>query len=225
MAGELETGMATPMPTAGPMLGPRDSDTHSMLISLVKVSQTVLESAGRIAEQAREAVDTSRKLSDTAVLVAEEAQRTIRSMRETADMEIAALRRKLEETTQLAPQRLVAAPIDGQGPAPEVTPSVVRSAAPPAPAARQRSAPPLGHLMARDGWLVPTVIVVGFIMIVSVGIVFWRLPSGAASAAADTQGVILSAPPPRGDGVRAVAPGGVDRIPDRYLAPDDRGGH
>jgi len=224
MAGELEAEVATPMPTAEPMVGPRDSDTHGMLMSLVKVSQTVMESAGRIAEQARESVETSRKLSDTAVLVAEEAQRTIRSMREAADMEIGALRRRLEETTQLPPQRLVAPPIEGQGPAPEVAPSPVTSPAPPAPAARPRLAPPR-HWMVRDLWLMPTVIVVGVILVVSAGVVFWRLPGGAASAAASTQGVLLSSPPPRGDAARAVPPGGGDRIPDRYLAPDDKGGN
>jgi hypothetical protein len=217
--------MAPPMPTAGPMVGPRDSDTHGMLMSLVKVSQTVMESAGRIAEQARESVETSRKLSDTAVLVAEEAQRTIRSMREAADMEIGALRRRLEETTQLPPQRLVAPPIEGQGPAPEVAPSPVTSPAPPAPAARPRLAPPPRHWMVSDLWLMPTVIVVGVILVVSAGVVFWRLPGGAVSATAGTQGVLLSSPPPRGDAARAVPPGGGDRIPDRYLAPDEKGGN
>jgi hypothetical protein len=221
MAGEPEGEVATPMPTAKPMVPQRDADAHGMLMSLVKVSQTVLESAGRIAEQARDSVETSRKLSDTAVLVAEEAQRTIHAMREAADMEIGALRRRLEETTQLPPQRLVAPAIEGEGQTPEVAPPVVRSSA---PAARQRSAPSLRHLMARDGWLVPTVILVCFIMIVAGGIVLWRRPGDAASAAADTQGVIMSAPP-RGDSVRPAPAGRVDRIPDRYLAPDDRGGN
>ena len=224
MAGELEAEAAPPMPTAEPMVGPRNSDTHGMLMSLVKVSQTVMESAGRIAEQARESVETSRKLSDTAVLVAEEAQRTIRSMREAADLEIGALRRRLEETTQLPPQTVVAPPIEEQPPAPEVAPPPAPVPAAPAPAARPRLAPPPRHWMVRDAWLMPTVIVVGVILVASAGVVFWQLPGGAMSAAAGTQGVILPSPP-RGDAVRAVPPGGGDRIPDRYLAPDDRGGN
>jgi len=225
MGADLEAEVATPMPAAEQMLPPRDPDTHGMLMSLVKVSQTVLESAGRIADQARDAVDTSRKLSDTAVLVAEEAQRTIRSVREAADMEIAALRRRLDQTTLLPPPRSVTAPIDEQGLAPEVTPSPVIRAAPPAPAARQPSAPARRHLMARDGWLVPTVILVGAVVIAAVGILFWRMPSGSASAAADMHGVLLSAPPPRSDAGREPPSGGGDRIPDRYLAPSDKGGN
>ncbi len=219
MAAELKSEAPASMATAEPMTPPREADAHGMLMSLVKVSQTIMEAAGSVAVQARESVETSRKLSDTAVLVAEEAQRTIRSMREAADMEIGALRRRLEEATQLPPQRLVSAPVEGQAPAPEVAPP---SAPSPAHAAHQRLARPRRHLMARDGWLVPTVVLVCVIMGVSVGILFWRLPS---TAAAGTQAVILSSPPPRGDVGVARPPGAGDRIPDRYLAPDEKGGN